>query len=108
MERRGRIPVAKFRTQEGKTRSRSRVREPDYNEQDPETDLFTLLEDNIALKEENKALKLQLEDRKFVYIHISLRMCRIVFTMFFYFFQIKKYKMNCWKTIQSLQKNWKT
>lgn len=64
MERRGRIPVAKFRTQEGKTRSRSRVREPDYNEQDPETDLFTLLEDNIALKEENKALKLKLEDRK--------------------------------------------
>ncbi|TMW54316.1 hypothetical protein DOY81_000589 [Sarcophaga bullata] len=64
MERRGRIPVAKFRTQEGKTRSRSRVREPDYNEQDPETDLFTLLEDNIALKEENKALKLQLEDHK--------------------------------------------
>ncbi|XP_058974082.1 uncharacterized protein LOC101891226 isoform X3 [Musca domestica] len=64
MERRNRIPVAKFRTQEGKTRSRSRVREPDYNEQDPETDLFTLLEDNIALKEENKALKLQLEDHK--------------------------------------------
>uniref|UniRef100_A0A1I8NPQ7 Shootin-1 n=1 Tax=Stomoxys calcitrans TaxID=35570 RepID=A0A1I8NPQ7_STOCA len=64
MERRGRIPVAKFRTQEGKTRSRSRVREPDYNEQDPETDLFTLLEDNIALKEENKALKLELEDHK--------------------------------------------
>uniref|UniRef100_A0A1A9VGF1 Shootin-1 n=1 Tax=Glossina austeni TaxID=7395 RepID=A0A1A9VGF1_GLOAU len=64
MERRGRIPVAKFRTQEGKTRSRSRVRDPDYNEQDPETDLFTLLEDNIALKEDNKALKVQLEEDK--------------------------------------------
>ncbi|XP_067619465.1 myosin-6-like isoform X5 [Eurosta solidaginis] len=64
MERRGRIPVARFRTQEGKTRSRSRVRDPDYNEQDPETDLFTLLEDNIALKEENKALKVEIEDGK--------------------------------------------
>ncbi|XP_037945654.1 uncharacterized protein LOC119678073 isoform X2 [Teleopsis dalmanni] len=64
MERRGRIPVATFRTQEGKTRSRSRVREPDYNEQDPETDLFTLLEDNIALKEENKALKIEIEEQK--------------------------------------------
>ncbi|KAM8703022.1 hypothetical protein ACLKA7_005378 [Drosophila subpalustris] len=64
MERRGRIPVAKFRTQEAKTRSRSRVREPDYNEQDPEHDMFTLLEDNIALKEENKALKLQIESHK--------------------------------------------
>lgn len=64
MERRGRIPVARFRTQEGKTRSRSRVRDPDYNEQDPETDLFTLLEDNIALKEENKALKIEIEDGK--------------------------------------------
>ncbi|ALC47594.1 CG33111, partial [Drosophila busckii] len=64
MERRGRIPVAKFRTQEAKTRSRSRVREPDYNEQDPEHDMFTLLEDNIALKEENKALKLEIESHK--------------------------------------------
>ncbi|XP_034662932.1 shootin-1 isoform X1 [Drosophila subobscura] len=64
MERRGRIPVAKFRTQEAKTRSRSRVREPDYNEQDPEHDMFTLLEDNIALKEENKALKLEIETHK--------------------------------------------
>lgn len=64
MERRGRIPVAKFRTQEGKTRSRSRVREPDYNEQDPETDLFTLIEDNIALKEDNKTLKAGIEDYK--------------------------------------------
>ncbi|XP_053947181.1 shootin-1-like isoform X3 [Anastrepha ludens] len=64
MERRGRIPVARFRTQEGKTRSRSRVRDPDYNEQDPETDLFTLLEDNIALKEENKALKVEIENGK--------------------------------------------
>ncbi|XP_030370901.1 centrosomal protein of 290 kDa isoform X3 [Scaptodrosophila lebanonensis] len=64
MERRGRIPVAKFRTQEAKTRSRSRVREPDYNEQDPEHDMFTLLEDNIALKEENKALKLEIEAQK--------------------------------------------
>ncbi|XP_034488056.1 shootin-1 isoform X1 [Drosophila innubila] len=64
MERRGRIPVAKFRTQEAKTRSRSRVREPDYNEQDPEHDMFTLLEDNIALKEENKALKLEIDSHK--------------------------------------------
>ncbi|KRG01263.1 uncharacterized protein Dmoj_GI24504, isoform B [Drosophila mojavensis] len=64
MERRGRIPVAKFRTQEAKTRSRSRVKEPDYNEQDPEHDMFTLLEDNIALKEENKALKLEIESHK--------------------------------------------
>ncbi|XP_070072800.1 myosin-6 isoform X2 [Drosophila takahashii] len=64
MERRGRIPVAKFRTQEAKTRSRSRVREPDYNEQDPEHDMFTLLEDNIALREENKALKLEIETHK--------------------------------------------
>ncbi|EDV94994.1 GH10883 [Drosophila grimshawi] len=64
MERRGRIPVAKFRTQEAKTRSRSRVSEPDYNEQDPEHDMFTLLEDNIALKEENKALKLEIESHK--------------------------------------------
>ncbi|KPU80555.1 uncharacterized protein Dana_GF18735, isoform D [Drosophila ananassae] len=63
-ERRGRIPVAKFRTQEAKTRSRSRVREPDYNEQDPEHDMFTLLEDNIALREENKALKLEIETHK--------------------------------------------
>ena len=68
MERRGRIPVAKFRTQEAKTRSRSRVREPDYNEQDPETDLFTLLEDNIALKEENKSLKTEIEQRKLQFI----------------------------------------
>ncbi|XP_020812983.1 uncharacterized protein LOC110187842 isoform X3 [Drosophila serrata] len=64
MERRGRIPVAKFRTQEAKTRSRSRVREPDYNEQDPEHDMFTLLEDNIALREENKALKLEIDTHK--------------------------------------------
>ncbi|XP_022234792.1 kinesin heavy chain isoform X2 [Drosophila obscura] len=64
MERRGRIPVAKFRTQEAKARSRSRVREPDYNEQDPEHDMFTLLEDNIALKEENKGLKLEIETHK--------------------------------------------
>ncbi|XP_032295204.1 cTAGE family member 2 isoform X2 [Drosophila virilis] len=64
MERRGRIPVAKFRTQEAKTRSRSRVSEPDYNNQDPEHDMFTLLEDNIALREENKALKLEIESHK--------------------------------------------
>lgn len=64
MERRGRIPVAKFRAQESMTRSRSRVREPDYNEQDPETDMFTLIEDNIALKEDSKALKAEIEDYK--------------------------------------------
>jgi len=42
------------------------VREPDYNEQDPEHDMFTLLEDNIALREENKALKLEIETRRFI------------------------------------------
>lgn len=57
MERRGRIPVATYRTPEGKTRSRSRVRDPNYNKSDPETDLFTLLEDNIALREENELLQ---------------------------------------------------
>lgn len=67
MERRGRIPVAKFRTLEGKTRSRSRVREPGYNEQDPEISLFTLLEDNIALKEDNKELKIQMDECKLVF-----------------------------------------
>lgn len=64
--RRGRIPVANFRSEEHKNRSRSRVREPDYNKSDPiDCDNFTLIEDNIALREDNKTLKMQIEQRKF-------------------------------------------
>lgn len=63
--RRGRIPVANFRSEEHKNRSRSRVREPDYNKNDPiDCDNFTLIEDNIALREDNKALKLQIAKRE--------------------------------------------
>lgn len=63
--RRGRIPVANFRSEEHKKRSRSRVREPDYNQNDPvDCDNFTLIEDNIALREDNKTLKVQIQQRE--------------------------------------------
>ncbi|KAL5284541.1 KIAA1598 family protein [Megaselia abdita] len=63
--RRGRIPVANFRSEEHKNRSRSRVREPDYNKNDPiDCDNFTLIEDNIALREDNKTLKMQIKQQK--------------------------------------------
>lgn len=66
--RRGRIPVANFRSEEHKNRSRSRVREPNYDKSDPiDLDNFTLIEDNIALREDNKALKQHIEQRRFFF-----------------------------------------